>query len=449
MGSSVKLEDVARKIPPQDMHFQRQTVADLLGRMSTGFPGAQPVSFARKHFMELQRTDYYLCEKTDGIRCLLYLTSFVEPGHELEAQFLIDRKNDYWHIPTNYLHLPLQGNIAEYHRATILDGELVRQTDGQGNSRLMYLIFDCLCLDGSNIMARNLDIRLGKVKAFVYDPWKAFTRMYPQDVEAQPFQLEFKKMELPYGVDMMFRQVLPNLPHGNDGLIFTCKTTPYVTGTDHNILKWKPPHENTIDFRLQIGEFPKLVDDEGEYEDWDAKPYFDLLVNHGGGEGGYQKYAELGLLDTEWEAMKLLNEPFDHRIIECWKDPDYPQRGQWELWRPKLEPNNTPRFRDDKREANYISTVRSVIDSIEDAVTEEELIRRQGEIRTGWKRREAEAKQRRDEVKRKEAEHAKRRQIEAAQRQQRQQPVQQPPPPLQQQVKVEVDEDDGPKYTDD
>lgn len=425
------------------MHFHRQTIADLLGRNQITFPGAQPVSFARKHFQELQNTDYYLCEKTDGIRCLLYLTSFVDADGDIEAQFLIDRKNDYWYIPRDSLHLPVQGHIGDFHCATILDGELVRQTDSQGNSRLMYLIFDCLCLDGNSITSRTLDIRLGKVRAFVYEPWQEFKKRYPQDVDAQPFQLEFKKMELPYGIDMMFRQVLPNLPHGNDGLIFTCKTTPYIYGTDKNILKWKPPHENTIDFKLQIGAFPKLEDDEGEYEDWDAKPHFDLLVNHGGNDGGYQKFAELELLDSEWEAMKLLNESFDHRIIECWKDPNIPQRGEWEVWRPKLEPNNTPRFRDDKKDANHISTVNSVMDSIEDAVTEEELIRRQGEIRTAWKKR-AEVANQRELAKRKEAELAKRRQMEAAQRQQRQQPPQQ----ASQQQQVGGDDSDGPTYDD-
>lgn len=77
MGSSVALEDVGQKIPLEDMQFHRGTIADLLGRQQLSFPGAQPVSFARSHFAELQRTDYYLCEKTDGIRCLLYLTAFL------------------------------------------------------------------------------------------------------------------------------------------------------------------------------------------------------------------------------------------------------------------------------------------------------------------------------------------------------------------------------------
>jgi mRNA guanylyltransferase len=42
-------------------------------------------------------------------------------------------------------------------------------------------------------------------------------------------------MEVSYGVEMMFRDVLPNLPHGNDGLIFTCRTSQYKFGTDEKM----------------------------------------------------------------------------------------------------------------------------------------------------------------------------------------------------------------------
>jgi mRNA guanylyltransferase len=39
---------------------------------------------------------YFLCEKTDGIRLLLYIT-VGDAGEEIV--YLIDRKNDYYFIP--------------------------------------------------------------------------------------------------------------------------------------------------------------------------------------------------------------------------------------------------------------------------------------------------------------------------------------------------------------
>lgn len=42
------------------------------------------------------------------------------------------------------------------------------------------------------------------------------------------------------------------LMHENDGLIFTINACPYYPGTCNEIIKWKPPHMNTIDFKLQF-----------------------------------------------------------------------------------------------------------------------------------------------------------------------------------------------------
>ena len=101
----------------------RREVASLLGRSQLGFPGAQPVSFSASHFAELKRADYYVCEKTDGTRYLMWSTS--DAGRNIV--YLIDRKNDYYYMPR--LFLPHQenkpGTFDRFHDHTILDGELV------------------------------------------------------------------------------------------------------------------------------------------------------------------------------------------------------------------------------------------------------------------------------------------------------------------------------------
>ena len=45
------------KVPRDVLPGLRREVADLLGRNQTSFPGAQPVSFARKHLGDLRKEE--------------------------------------------------------------------------------------------------------------------------------------------------------------------------------------------------------------------------------------------------------------------------------------------------------------------------------------------------------------------------------------------------------
>lgn len=48
-------------------------------------------------------------------------------------------------------------------------------------------------------------------------------------------RVELKVQELAYGIDAVFRDHLPRLKHGNDGLIFTSAEAPYTSGTDYKM----------------------------------------------------------------------------------------------------------------------------------------------------------------------------------------------------------------------
>jgi mRNA guanylyltransferase len=364
-------EDLARSF--------RHEVAQLLKRNVLTFPGAQPVSFARKHLTSLCVEDYFLCEKTDGIRCLLYCTE--DSGAEIH--YLIDRKNDYYFVQG--LHLPHHADptFRKFHTGTLLDGELVLDKLKDGTRKLRYLVFDLIALDGELITMKTFDKRIGRIMEFVQKPLNKLYQRFPEDCADMPFELRMKLMDKPYALDDMFKLKLPNLPHGNDGLIFTAKNAFYTFGTDEMILKWKPPNENTIDFKLKIGQFPVHEDPSGgpPIEDFDAKPAFELCIYWGSKD--YRVYADLTVTDEEWEAMKRMGQELDGRVVECHID----ESGQWRM---KIEETGFPRFRDDKPEANHVSTLRKVMESIEDGVSETDLCAASGNIREAWKERHPE-----------------------------------------------------------
>ncbi|KAB8349439.1 hypothetical protein FH972_023466 [Carpinus fangiana] len=395
MGASVpNLNEVGVKAEHPLAETLRRDVANLLQRNTLHFPGAQPISFARHHVSELQLRDYFVCEKSDGVRCLLLLTADRNgEGADMELVYLIDRKNDYYFVPG--LHFPSQregpDDFESFHRDTILDGELLFDTYPDGRKVLKFLVFDCLAIDGQLLMQRTLDKRLAYFMERVYKPYDRLQRKFPDDCKGFAFTLEKKNFEFSYGIEKMFREVLPKLPHGNDGLIFTCKDTPYKFGTDEHILKWKPAEENTIDFRLGL-EWPPLPgDDDADAAaaaladssaptadpDYDAVPRFDLYVSHGRDDS--RPWARMHADADDWQRMKAWSlergDGLDGQVVECRIDGE----GRWRFMR----------FRDDKLDANHISTVEKVVESINDSVDRGELTAAAPTIRSAWKRREA------------------------------------------------------------
>lgn len=358
-----------KRCPPALEEKLQVLVSRVMGTRPNQFPGSQPVSFTRANLEELEDHDYFLCEKSDGIRVLLFCTKIDGQEH----QYFIDRKNEYYAVP--HLHFPSAIRRKEPLNDTLIDGELViSMATPTSQPQLTFLAFDCMVLEGENICDRPFDRRLGRLHDMVIKPY-----LESRQRENPVFTIKLKSMNRSYGTTLMFNSVLPGLTHDNDGLIFTRRESPYKVGTDENILKWKPPHENSIDFRLKLGEFPN----PNSLGFSDEKPTFQLYI-HTGNSGGrlpWSEYAPLELTDEEWEVMKGLNEVLDGRVIECFLGDD-------NKWHYKPRSDGTPLFRDDKPEANHISTVKKVMISIKDRVDEHDLMNRAEAMKRGWKERE-------------------------------------------------------------
>ncbi|KAF8969639.1 mRNA capping enzyme, catalytic domain-containing protein [Flammula alnicola] len=330
-------------------------------------PDRQPVSFGFRDLAKLERQDYWVCEKSDGIRVLFLVLTNLETKEQ--RTFIIDRHNTYREITGIYF--PHHENPLMPLRSSLIDGELVIDVDPvTRQEKLRFLAFDCLVIDDQNVMQRTLDKRYGRLKEWFYKPYAKMIFDHPRVADSQPFSILVKEINFSYHVEKVFSIDIPALQHGNDGLIYTCVSTPYTPGTDTNILKWKPPSENSIDFKLVL-RFPPSRYNPNE-PDWRAKPLFLLYVWCGGDK--YEQYDDMYVEDREWEELKRSGEQVDDRVVEVHWDPSI---SRWRMMR----------FRDDKPHGNHKSVVENIIQSIADGVEKEALLERSNAIRSAWKAR--------------------------------------------------------------
>lgn len=343
-------------------------VSKMCGVSPDRFPGSQPMSFGLRDLDKLETQDYWVCEKSDGVRVLLFINTT-----NAQTVYLIDRHNCYREL--SGLVFPHHATPSELLRNTIVDGELVIDVDPRTRQETHRLLaFDCLVVDNENVMSKPLEKRYGRLKDWFYRPYAKMMRDYPHMADSQPFHIKIKGVRPSYHVEKVFTEDIPALQHGNDGLIYTCSTTPYVTATDNHIIKWKPPSENSIDFKL-ILRFPPLQSQPSE-PDFQAKPFFALHVYCGDERGvpRYEPYDEMYVTDEEWKHMKAAREQFDDRIVEVHWDT---VGNHWRMMR----------FRDDKPNGNYRNVVENIIQSIAEGVEKDTLLARSDIIREAWKNR--------------------------------------------------------------
>jgi mRNA guanylyltransferase len=194
------------------------------------FVGSHPISLSLSQVGMLLEEDYYVCEKSDGIREMLFLYD--------KTLYLYDRKNVFYR--TRY-------RVTD-ETIFLLEGEIYIE-----ECKYIFAIFDALIYKDENITSENLPTRLRFAHQFVRRLHTAMGFCISIDSRYHKFSIVLKDMMKSYGLGAIL-EAIPTMKHSNDGLIFTAVTDQYLLKKRSRTLKWKLPHLNTVDFLLTISE---------------------------------------------------------------------------------------------------------------------------------------------------------------------------------------------------
>lgn len=291
------------------------------------FPGAQPVSLDKDNIKYFEMKPYRVSWKADGTR---YMMLVLGPGQ----LYFFDRKMTVFHAP----QVAFPGRTMPHIKDTVADGELVFDKE---NDVIVprFLIYDIVTFDGQDVAKlRHVD-RHTVIQREILQPRQEAEQAGKLDKRKEPFRIRIKPFwDIERTKERVLDTIIPVLNHPNDGLIFSPANEPYNMFTNPDLLKWKPPELNSMDFLLKIvkenrlGELPTKV---GELH----------VVGH---------EVRVGTIQLNKELRQLHN-----KIIECTVENQ-----QWKFLR----------VREDKDLANSYKTYEGVWKSLQYPITKDGLV---------------------------------------------------------------------------
>ncbi|KAL0266154.1 UNVERIFIED_CONTAM: hypothetical protein PYX00_011870 [Menopon gallinae] len=357
-GIQMDLESIGSPASQRDCERLLLDINTLLSNTNKlKFPGYQPVSFMKCHIKNLMEEDYLVCEKSDGVRALLYICTV----NQRSFGFFLDRKNTFYRLESTFPRI----------ESTLFDGEVVVDSEGESKVR-HFLICDAMLFGGRNITDLTHIERLSHALKF--------TRIYSAEGACGALKISVKEMQKAYGLHCVYMEQ-HKLKHGSDGLIFTPTSAPYRSGTAPKLLKWKPPHLNSVDFAIKRCNdcrwLYKLfcLGHTKEYVFFDY--YFGTEDEDEGQVGvdtGKEKAVEHADIDGKLGEFRFDKEKWVHDLCDLSL-----VKGGWEFIK----------VRTDKDTPNAVSVVINVVNSIQEDVSIEMLNSYVPEIRSKWKLREA------------------------------------------------------------
>ncbi|XP_034965306.1 mRNA-capping enzyme isoform X2 [Zootoca vivipara] len=274
------------------------------GWKGTGFPGAQPVSMDEQNIKLLEQKPYKVSWKADGTRYMM----LIDGKNEV---YMIDRDNSVFQVSN--LEFPFRKDPRVHLENTLMDGEMIiDKVNGQVVPR--YLIYDIIKFSAQPVGECDFNIRLACIEKEIIFPRHEKMKTGQIDKAQEPFSVRNKPF---FDIHISKKK--------------------YKPGRCDDILKWKPPSLNSVDFRLKI----TRVGGEG-------------LLPHNVG------LLYVGSLDTPFAQIKVTKDlkQYDNKIIECKFE-----NNSWVFMRQRI----------DKSFPNAYTTAMAVCNSIRHPVTKEIL----------------------------------------------------------------------------
>ncbi|XP_038965752.1 mRNA-capping enzyme isoform X2 [Rattus norvegicus] len=305
----------------------QQKCHQFCGWEGSGFPGAQPVSMDKQNIRLLEQKPYKVSWKADGTRYMM----LIDGTNEV---FMIDRDNSVFHVSN--LEFPFRKDLRMHLSNTLLDGEMIiDKVNGQAVPR--YLIYDIIKFNAQPVGECDFNIRLQCIEREIISPRHEKMKTGLIDKTQEPFSVRPKQFfDINISRKLLEGNFAKEVSHEMDGLIFQ-PIGKYKPGRCDDILKWKPPSLNSVDFRLKI----TRMGGEG------------LLPQNVGllYVGGYERpFAQI-------KVTKELKQ-YDNKIIECKFE-----NNSWVFMRQRI----------DKSFPNAYNTAMAVCNSISNPVTKEML----------------------------------------------------------------------------
>nr|XP_021490557.1 mRNA-capping enzyme isoform X4 [Meriones unguiculatus] len=220
----------------------QQKCHQFCGWEGSGFPGAQPVSMDKQNIRLLEQKPYKVSWKADGTRYMM----LIDGTNEV---FMIDRDNSVFHVSN--LEFPFRKDLRMHLSNTLLDGEMIiDKVNGQAVPR--YLIYDIIKFNAQPVGDCDFNIRLQCIEREIISPRHEKMKTGLIDKTQEPFSVRPKQFfDIHISRKLLEGNFAKVVSHEMDGLIFQ-PIGKYKPGRCDDILKWKPPSLNSVDFRLKI-----------------------------------------------------------------------------------------------------------------------------------------------------------------------------------------------------